>query len=278
MIIHASCAARRLTAAVTNFQFTHHPTSTGRRDQWGGELLRGNLSHRSPRRHVDAGLCWQIFSSAAARRDGSDCRDARLGETGEGIRCLPLWGLMLDFRKLRDEVAGFATTISPWVITPEALAPFRTAQSPRPAGDPRPLPYLWDERDQGEGGIDLGLEVLLTTPGLREKGLPPHRIALSSTRHMYWTVAQLIAHRTSNGCNLQPGDLFGSGTISAPEATGFGSLLEATRGGQNPIRLESGEERRFLVIGDEVILRARTRQGQAVKIGFGECRGTIKSK
>jgi fumarylacetoacetase len=173
---------------------------------------------------------------------------------------------------------NFATTISPWVVTPEALAPFRTPQSPRPAGDPRPLPYLWNERDQSGGGIDLALEVLLATPGLREKGLPPHRIALSSTRHMYWTVAQLVTHHTSNGCNLQPGDLFGSGTISAPEATGFGSLLEATRGGQNPIRLESGEERRFLEIGDEVILRARTPQGQAVKIGFGECRGMIESK
>ena len=117
---------------------------------------------------------------------------------------------------------NFATTISPWIITPEALAPFRTTQDPRPEGDPRPLPYLWDDRDQREGALDLDLEVFLMTAGLREKGLPPHRIARSSTRHMYWTVAQLIAHHTSNGCNLQPGDLFGSGTISAPEATGFG--------------------------------------------------------
>jgi fumarylacetoacetase len=173
---------------------------------------------------------------------------------------------------------NFASTISPWVITPEALAPFRIAQSPRPAGDPRPLPYLWNDRDQGEGAIDLDLEVLLVTPGLREKGLPPHRLALSSTRHMYWTVAQLIAHHTSNGCNLQPGDLFGSGTISASEATGYGSLLETTRGGQEPVRLESGEERRFLEIGDEVILRARTPAGSHSRIGFGECRGMIKAK
>ena len=171
---------------------------------------------------------------------------------------------------------NFATTISPWVITPEALAPFRTAQDPRPEGDPRPLPYLWDERDQAEGAIQLDLEVSLVTPGLREKGLPPHRIALSSTRHMYWTVAQLIAHHTSNGCNLQSGDLFGSGTISAPEATGVGSLLEATRGGQNPIRLESGEERRFLEVSDELILTARTPPApNSVQIGFGACRGTV---
>jgi fumarylacetoacetase len=171
---------------------------------------------------------------------------------------------------------NFATTISPWVITPEALAPFRTAQAPRPEGDPRPLPYLWDERDQREGAIELDLEVFLLTPGLREKGLQPHRIALSGTRHMYWTVAQLIAHHTCNGCNLRPGDLFGSGTISAPEATGVGSLLEATRGGQNPIRLESGEERRFLENDDELILTARTPSAPtAVSIGFGECRGRV---
>jgi fumarylacetoacetase len=171
---------------------------------------------------------------------------------------------------------NFATTISPWVITPEALAPFRTAQAPRPEGDPRHLPYLWNEMDQREGALDLTLEVFLLTPGLREKGLPPHRISLSSTRHMYWTVAQLIAHHTSNGCNLRPGDLFGSGTISAPEETGVGSLLEATRGGQTPIRLESGEERRFLENDDELILTARPPSApNAVRIGFGECRGRV---
>jgi len=173
---------------------------------------------------------------------------------------------------------NFATTVSPWVITPEALAPFRTLQNPRPEGDPRPLSYLWDDRDQREGALDLDLEVLLVTPGLQEKGLPPYRVALSSARHMYWTVAQLVAHHTSNGCNLQPGDLFGSGTISAPEMTGFGSLLETSRGGQKPIRLESGEERRFLEDGDEVILRAYTRPDrQFARIGFGECRGKITS-
>jgi fumarylacetoacetase len=173
---------------------------------------------------------------------------------------------------------NFATTLSPWVITPEALAPFRRPQDPRPEGDPRPLPYLWDDRDQREGGLDLDLEVLLVTAGLREKGLPPHRVALSSTRYMYWTVAQLVAHHTSNGCPLRPGDLFGSGTISAPDATGFGSLLETTRGGQTPMRLQSGEERRFLEDGDEIILRAHTpRGGEFAQIGFGECRGQVRA-
>src|SRR4051812_31734837 len=171
---------------------------------------------------------------------------------------------------------NFATTVSSWVVTPEALAPFRAAQQRRAEGDPQPLPYLLDERDQQEGALDLDLEVLLVTPSLREKGLPPHRVALSSTQHMYWTVAQLIAHHSSNGCNLEPGDLFGSGTISAPETTGFGSLLESTGGGQAPIRLQSGEERRFLEDGDEVVLRANAKRDGFHSIGFGECRGFVR--
>ncbi|SDJ79894.1 fumarylacetoacetate hydrolase [Bradyrhizobium sp. Rc2d] len=172
---------------------------------------------------------------------------------------------------------NFSTTISPWVITPEAVAPFRIAQYPRSEGEPRPLPYLWNDRDQREGALDLDLEVFLMTPGLREKRLSPQRVAIASTRHMYWTVAQLLAHHTSNGCNVRPGDLFGSGTISAPTASGFGSLIETTAGGGQPIRLESGEERRFLEDGDEVILRARTRTDKFVQIGFGDCYGKIRS-
>ena len=170
---------------------------------------------------------------------------------------------------------SFGTTISPWVITPEALAPFRTAQPPRAPGDPAPLAYLLDEADQGGGALDLALEVLLLTPGLRAKALAPHRLALSSARHLYWTPAQLVAHHACNGCNLQPGDLLGTGTISAPEASGYGSLLESTQGGRRPIALASGEERRFLEDGDEVILRARAGGGGYAAIGFGECRATI---
>ncbi|MBX6741815.1 MAG: fumarylacetoacetase [Acetobacteraceae bacterium] len=170
---------------------------------------------------------------------------------------------------------NFASTISPWVVTPEALEPFRIAQPARPEGDPAPLPYLLDEVDQREGAFDLELQVLLLTPGLREKGLPPHRLSVSNARHMYWTVAQMVAHHSCNGCNLQPGDLFGSGTISAPGDAGYGSLLEQTQGGKQPVRLESGEERRFLEDGDEVILRARARREGFATIGFGDCRGTV---
>jgi fumarylacetoacetase len=172
---------------------------------------------------------------------------------------------------------NFATTLSPWVVTPEALLPFQAAQQKRPEGDPAPLPYLLDETDQASGAFDIELEVLLITPALKRKGLPPHRLALSNTRHMYWSPRQMIAHHTMGGCNLRSGDLFGSGTISAPDPDGFGSILEATQGGANPIRLASDEERRFLEDGDEIILRAHGKRPGYVPIGFGECRATILS-
>ena len=121
----------------------------------------------------------------------------------------------------------------------------------------------------------MELEVLLLTPGLREKGLPPHRLGLSNAKNMYWTVAQMVTHHTCNGCNLQPGDLLGTGTISGPDEASCGSILEATLGGKNPIVLASGEERRFLEDGDEVILRARGHREGFAPIGFGECRATI---
>jgi fumarylacetoacetase len=170
---------------------------------------------------------------------------------------------------------NFATSISPWVVMPEALAPFRTTQPPRPEGDPAPLPYLMDPRDQEEGAFDIELEVLLLTPCLTTRGLPPHRLSIGSTRHLYWTVAQLVAHHSSNGCNLRPGDLLGSGTISAPTAEGFGSLLEITEGGKRPIQLSSGSTRTFLEDGDEIIFRARARREGYASIGLGEVRGTV---
>jgi fumarylacetoacetase len=170
---------------------------------------------------------------------------------------------------------NFATTISPWVVMPEALAPFRIAQPPRPAGDPQPLDYLLDPADQVEGALDLALEVLLVTPGLTAAGLPPHRLGLSNARHLYWTFAQLVTHHASGGCNLQPGDLLGTGTISAPEVDGFGSLLEITNGGRKPVELASGETRRFLEDGDTVILRGVARRDGFAGIGLGECRATI---
>jgi fumarylacetoacetase len=170
---------------------------------------------------------------------------------------------------------NFGTTVSPWVITTEALAPFRVAQPPRPAGDPPPLPYLLDASDQQTGAFDIALEALLMTEGLRAKGLPPHRMSASNTTDLYWTLAQLVAHHTCGGCNLGPGDLFGTGTISGPTVEGYGSLMELSADGQRQIRLASGETRTFLENGDEVIFRAHCRKPGSTPIGFGECRARI---
>lgn len=170
---------------------------------------------------------------------------------------------------------SFATSISPWVVTVEALAPFRSPQPPRPEGDPQPLPYLFDEADQQAGALDIQLEVLLLTRQMKQQGIAAHRLACSNTLNMYWTVAQMLTHHSVNGCKLQSADLLGTGTLSGPHAGQFGSLLEMTEGGKHAIDLPGGEVRRFLEEGDEVILKARCqRQGQ-VSIGFGECRAVV---
>jgi fumarylacetoacetase len=170
---------------------------------------------------------------------------------------------------------NFQTTVSPWVVTPEALAPFRIPQPPRPPGDPRPLDYLWDAADQAQGAYAIQLDVSLLTARMREGGLPPHRLSQGPASNMYWTVAQILTHHASNGCNLSSGDLLGTGTISAPDPSGFGSLLEISRGGAEPLSLPSGETRAFLEDGDEVILSATARAEGRVSIGFGACRAQI---
>jgi fumarylacetoacetase len=170
---------------------------------------------------------------------------------------------------------NFGSTVSPWIVTSEALAPFRVVQPPRPEADPRPLPYLWDDADQREGAFDISLEAFLLTEGLRAKGLPPHRMSASNTQDLYWTVAQLVAHHTCGGCNLEPGDLFGTGTISGPTVEGYGSLMELSADGTRRTTLASGETRTFLEDGDEAIFRAHCRRPGFVTIGFGECRARI---
>lgn len=170
---------------------------------------------------------------------------------------------------------NFITSISPWVVTAEALQPFRCAQAPRPAGDPQPLGYLLDAQDQAHGALNIELEVLLLSTAMREQGLAPQRLTLSNSQSMYWTPAQLIAHHSVNGCQLVPGDLFGTGTLSGALPGQFGSLLEISQGGKHPITLSSGETRCFLEDGDEIILRARCSRPGFTSIGFGECRGQI---
>ena len=168
---------------------------------------------------------------------------------------------------------SFCTTISPWIITPEAMAPFRARPMARLPDDPAPLDYLLDGADQAAGGLDLALEVFISTAGMRAKGLAPHALSKGSATDLYWTPAQLLTHQASNGCNLRSGDLLGTGTISSPD--GPGSLLELSQGGKSPLTLPSGETRRFLEDGDEVLFTAHARRGGAVSIGFGPCRGTV---
>jgi fumarylacetoacetase len=170
---------------------------------------------------------------------------------------------------------NFSTTISPWVVTPEALAPFRCPAMPRPDGDPAPLAYLHDAADQGRGGMDIGLAVWLSTEKMRVAGAAAQLIIHSNARHLYWTPAQMVAHHTSGGCNLVPGDLIGSGTISGPTRAELSSLLELTAGGTDPVALPNGERRTWLEDGDEITFTARCEREGFAGIGFGRCSGRI---
>lgn len=170
---------------------------------------------------------------------------------------------------------NFQSTISPWVVTAEAMAPFRLAQPARPEGDPAPLPYLWDAADQATGALAVDLQVTLSTARMRAKGHAPHRLSSGPASNMYWTAQQIVTHHASNGCNLQPGDLLGTGTISTPTPDGYGSLLELTQGGKSRIALPGGEERTFLEDGDEVTLSATAHAPGYRSIGFGTCRAIV---
>lgn len=169
---------------------------------------------------------------------------------------------------------NFATTISPWVVTLEALAPFR-APFERHGADPQPLPYLDHPTIRASGVLDVQLEVLLSTAASRLSDAAPMVLSRSNFRDAYWTIAQLVAHHTVNGCNLLPGDLLGTGTLSGPRPGQEGSMLELSDGGKTPITLPNGETRRFLDDHDEVILRAHCSKPGYPTISFGECAGVV---
>ena len=207
-----------------------------------------------------------------------------IGEAGEHIagycllndwsaRDLQAW----EYQPLGPFLAkNFLTSVSPWVVSPQALLPFRKAMPPRPSGDPEPLPYLRDETDRESGGLGIKLEVTLTTAKMRAAGLAPQVLSSGSAdAAMYWSAAQIVAHHSSNGCNLQPGDLIGTGTLSTESASGLGSLLEISQGGKQHIELAGGETRSFLEDGDEVTLKAWCESDGAIRIGFGECVGRV---
>ena len=207
-----------------------------------------------------------------------------VGEAGEHIagycllndwsaRDLQAW----EYQPLGPFLAkNFLTSVSPWVVSPQALAPFRKPMPPRPAGDPQPLPYLADAADSETGALGIQLEVTLTTERMRASGVAPHILSRGSAdAAMYWSAAQIVAHHSSNGCNLQPGDLIGTGTLSTDSAGGLGSFLEISQSGKQPVQLPTGESRSFLDDGDEVTLRAWCEAEGAVRIGVGECVGRV---
>ena len=170
---------------------------------------------------------------------------------------------------------NFISTVSPFVVTAEALAPFRTPQAPRPDGDPAPLPYMMDAEDQASGAFAIELEASILTPAMRKAGMAPFPLTRSCALDLYWTPAQMIAHHTMGGCNIAPGDLFGSGTISADRPGGYGSMLELSKGGAEPIELPTGETRTYLEDGDELIMTAWCEREGFVRIGLGQARGTV---
>jgi fumarylacetoacetase len=206
-----------------------------------------------------------------------------IGQAGDhifGISLLNDWSAR-DMQTWENQPLGpflaksFATSVSSWVVPTAALATFRVPAAPRSSEDPEPLSYLFDAADQHTGGIDLTLEAFLLTPGMRAAGQVPHRLSQANLRDLYWTPAQLIAHHTSNGCNLLPGDLLATGTVSGREDSAAGCLLELTAGGAKPVPLPNGETRTALEDGDEVILRGFCRRQGFPDVSLGECRGLV---
>jgi fumarylacetoacetase len=220
------------------------------------------------------------FYLAAGNKLGSPIRISEAAQQIVGFSLLNDWSAR-DIQRWEMFPLGpflsksFATQVSPWVVTSDALAPFRVPALARPEGDPRPLDYLFDTADQARGGLDIDLEVSLSTAQMREAKQPPAAILTSNARYLYWTTAQMVAHHSINGCNLQPGDLIGTGTISGPSPAQLSSMLEFTAAGSKPVVLPNGERRGFLEDGDEVSFRGRCNRESYVAIGFGSCIGRI---
>ena len=232
-----------------------------------------------PSRGLDYELELGVYIGAPSRQG----RPIPIGEAADhtfGVCLLNDWSAR-DIQAWEYQPLGpflsknFATSVSPWVVTAEALEPFRVAPRARPEGDPAPLPYLNSPSDQAEGGYAIGMEAWVSTAGMRASGLRPTRLSRADASDLYWAIGQMIAHHGSGGCGLNSGDLLGSGTVSGPERREAGCLLEIAVRGAEPVRLPSSETRSFLEDGDEVVLTARCEREGYVGIGLGECRGIV---
>ena len=254
----------------------------------GGTVRRPNGQRKSPEQtaphyNPTASLDYELelgFWIGPGNAPETTIPIAGAGDHAAGVCVLNDWSAR-DIQGWESQPLGpflaknFATFVSPWIITTDALAPFRIPQPPRPEGDPAPLPHLFDRADQDNGCFSIAFEVSLHTAAMRAAGLPAHVLSRANAAMLYWTVAQMIAHHTSNGCDLRPGDLFGSGTVSGTALGSEGCLMEMTRGGRLPVTLPNGETRTYLVDGDEVIFRGHAHRDGYVTIGLGECRGTV---
>jgi fumarylacetoacetase len=224
----------------------------------------------SLKRHFSSGaeINWaKRFRLAMRRRTSSACAFSTIGR-----RDIQAW----EYQPLGPFLAkSFASTISPWVITMEALAPYRVPAFQRDEGDPAPLSYLNCADETAAGGIDMTLEVYLSSASMRNCQMQPMQISQNNLQNLYWTPGQLIAHHASNGCNLRTGDLIGTGTVSGPGAGERGCLLEITGRGADPLQLPTGETRIFLEDGDEIILSGYCKRDGFATIGLGECRGIV---
>ena len=254
----------------------------------GFEVVRPNGQTRAPHSEAPSfGPCerldYELEMAVWVGRGNALGRPIPIGKAADhiaGLSILNDWSARdiqaWEYQPLGPFLAkSFHSSISPWIVTMDALAPYRTAQPTRPGGDPAPLPHLLDGLDQREGAFGVTMEVHLRTAAMRDAGDAPYRLSSGSMTTMYWTLAQLITHHSSNGCNLQAGDLLGTGTLSGAETGSRGSLLELSDGGKQPIMLPDGEKRTFLEDGDEIIVIAFAEAPGYTRIGFGECRATI---
>ena len=250
-----------------------------RRPQGQRKSPDGDTPVFGPSQRLDYELEMGIWTSGSNEL-GSDIEIADAAAHIAGLCLLNDWSARdlqaWEYQPLGPFLAkNFHSTVSPWVVTSAALAPFRLPQPARPADDPAPLPYLLDADDQAHGAYAIEMEVRLLTAKMRDAGQSPERLSKGPMTAMYWTAAQLVAHHTVNGCNLRPGDLLGTGTLSGEARESFGSLIELSQGGKTPLALANGETRSFLENGDEVIMTAHAAREGFRGIGFGECRGRI---